>query len=648
MMDPKKTNDGPLREESPQTNDPLEVAENALIDIGNRIDDKRTDIDWQDEVHDLMVSSGVSQTGKEVTNENSKYYGHDMTIREDNTGCRIATVNAANSCPVVRDGKKVIENLIDKVREELIDIMIIHEPGTINPKEAAAMRAAARYREVEAVIRVDGAKKSEGVIVLLGPAWRMVKTYDRAWEVKGKGNSKARLLQLGFESAAKGEVERREQARESGAAPVKDKLALFAVYGYSGQAESKASKSLWRTAERKITRLRNAPQHRLDTIVVAGDFNMCISTALDTDRGCENPEQREPEAGMLKDTLGDLGVIDAFRHIHPKAQAVTRIPGGKKALTDAARRLDYICTNKQITEHPCTRIGIRKEPYDRTDHLPVIMDIPTNCADLASDVHPIWDIHEVKKLQLRDPAAITDEDIAEFSEAWTRTYKEKGAQNPSFEEKGKAITEAMYSAAVGTIAEEITQKYPKRAKTTEHREGWGEKLDAWEKRIRGACNEIKNVKRTRNMDTLNKALEKVKWLWDDIPEGIIIDKLQDLTKEWRTNPEEVKTRLIQQLEEIKKHQKNSEAAEKRERISKAVKKRNEEFNCESDNGKGKGTVWLCSESLGCILVPGIHYKILLVPLSHSHLASSGYSSLPVRGLGPHLYSLFLLLQLLLL
>ena len=136
---------------------------------------------------------------------------------------------------------------------------------------------------MEAVIRVDSAKKSEGVIVLLGPSWRMIKTYDRAWEVKGKGNSKARLLQLGFESAAKGEAERRNAAREGGTAPVKDKLAIFAVYGYSGQAECKeckASKALWRTVEKRVAHLKDEPQHRFDTIVVAGDFNMCTSTAL--------------------------------------------------------------------------------------------------------------------------------------------------------------------------------------------------------------------------------------------------------------------------------------------------------------------------------------------------------------------------------
>lgn len=61
--------------------------------------------------------------------------------------------------------RKVIEKLIDNVIAAEMDIMIIHEPGTINPKEAVAMRKAARDKEVEVVIRTEGAKKSEGVIV---------------------------------------------------------------------------------------------------------------------------------------------------------------------------------------------------------------------------------------------------------------------------------------------------------------------------------------------------------------------------------------------------------------------------------------------------------------------------------------------------
>jgi len=68
------------------------------------------------------------------------------------------------------------------------------------------------------------------------------------------------------------------------------------------------------------------------------------------------------------------------------------------------------------------------------------------------------------------------------------------------EKNGKLLLEQLYKAAKGTVAEEVTLKYPKRARTTIHREGWGEKLDAWSKRINGACRQIKRLeKRPRSI-----------------------------------------------------------------------------------------------------------------------------------------------------
>ena len=135
----------------------------------------------------------------------------------------------------------------------------------------------------------------------------MLKTYDRAWEVEGRGHSKARLAQLNFETAAKGEKERRERARQNGAPYIKERLALFTVYGYSGKAESKESQALWETTRKKICALKQDHRHRFDTIVVAGDFNMCASTELDTDREGASG-QKEPEAAMLEGALRELKV----------------------------------------------------------------------------------------------------------------------------------------------------------------------------------------------------------------------------------------------------------------------------------------------------------------------------------------------------
>ena len=555
--------------------------------ISCRMEEKRAEIDWEEEVHDLMQEGKEDEEEimKEKESEN-EYYGHDMNIREKSTGCRLITVNANNTCPNIRNGKRVITDLIDKMIAMKADIMLVNEPGQISEKEAAAIRKEARAgeRECEAVIRNKGAGTSEGIIAVLNPAWRMLKTYDRLWE--GKGHSPARVLQMNFESAAKGEKERRANARRDGEAYIKEKMTVFAVYGYSGESETKKSRALWETVNERLRKVKEDPRHRFDTIIVAGDFNMCADTQLDTDKPNAKPGQKEPEAGLLEGILEELKVVDAFRAIHKETTAVTRIPQGKKALTDAARRLDYICTNKEIAYHPSTRIGICKEPLVKTDHLPVVIDIPTNCAGLAEDVQKVWDHHEVKKLRPEDIKTVSEEGLKEFSNTFCRGYRE--VKTKDLEKNGKLLLEQLYKAAKGTVAEEVTLKYPKRARTTIHREGWGEKLDAWSKRINGACRQIKRLEKKRDLDQLSKALEKVKWRWKEIPEGLTVDKLEDLVQVWKGGKEEVKRRLVEQKEEIKKHLKKAEEKEKRERIKTAKQKRDEAFNSEADKGKGKG------------------------------------------------------------
>ena len=92
------------------------------------------------------------------------------------------------------------------------------------------------------------------------------------------------------------------------------------------------------------------------------------------------------------------------------------------------------------------------------------------------------------------------------------------------------------------------------------------------------------------MDKLNRALYKARWFRNEIPEGMVIDKLEDLQETWKRNQKGVKDRLIAQTKAIRSHLRKAEEAEKRERIAAAVKKRNEQFNNKEDNGKWKGAV----------------------------------------------------------
>ena len=77
-----------------------------------------------------------------------------------------------------------------------------------------------------------------------------------------------------------------------------------------------------------------------------------------------------------------MGVYDVFRAVHPKLQAVTRVPTGKQ--DQAARRLDAVYASKEMTDHPAVRAGIHMGSIicgaEVSDHRPLIIDLPLDCA----------------------------------------------------------------------------------------------------------------------------------------------------------------------------------------------------------------------------------------------------------------------------
>ena len=124
-------------------------------------------------------------------------------------------------------------------------------------------------------------------------------------------------------------------------------------------------------------------EHKLSSTVMAGDFNAAKWTTLDTDRPeWKHEGQTEPDAGTITWLETNIPLQDTFRTKHPKSRAYTRRPQGEKTLTDAARRVDQIWTSKELTNHPGTRIGIRK-------HLEFTMGGDTNMTTLQGDHLPV-------------------------------------------------------------------------------------------------------------------------------------------------------------------------------------------------------------------------------------------------------------------
>ena len=95
-------------------------------------------------------------------------------------------------------------------------------------------------------------------------------------------------------------------------------MCLFTVYGYAGkdgQAKLKNA-AMWQAVrERKLSYQQ---EHPLSTVIIAGDLNAAVSTALDTDDESVTDDAREEkDAAVIRWALENLGVRDVFRDLHP-------------------------------------------------------------------------------------------------------------------------------------------------------------------------------------------------------------------------------------------------------------------------------------------------------------------------------------------
>ena len=153
------------------------------------------------------------------------------------------------------------------------------------------------------------------------------------------------------------------------------------------------------------------------------------------------------------------------------------------------------------------RAGIPKEPRHGvgSDHRPMITDIGIDCAGMANGTAPLWDPHTVTTLSAKK--GVTEEDREEMNRKF-QSSMEAGEQGElDLESRGATMMTALQEAMDGTIANKVQQQYPKWAATTEYREGWGHKLDAWCKRMNTACSALQKMRRMPDRDKLREALE---------------------------------------------------------------------------------------------------------------------------------------------
>ena len=569
-------------EEEAQEVEHASAHESHLEEIERRLHASALEINWDKEVEDVMEAEGR----KKKDSPDSDYMGDNMEEKAWNVGCRITTFNAQGKCNSRVGERYYLEDILDFMQVSKSDIMVITEPGAVQ-KIAPQLRRVAAARNYTALIKTEQATAAEGVIIIIGSAWSTVLDSDSY--ITGKGHSSARAVRVVFKEAGTQNHNK-----------VLNKMAVYAVYGYANKTQRAESKALWKSIKEDMHKWRK--EHKLSSTIMAGDINAAKWSALDTDRpDIAHKEQTEKDASTITWIESNTPLQDIFRTKHPQTKAVTRRPQGSKTLTEAARRIDQIWTSKEVSNHPSTRIGIRKHLVFTAkggavtatlqgDHLPVTADIPVDCAGLAEGTTPVWDPHKEKTMRMRPAEEVTDTDKTDYSMRfrWMHTlhrYKTITKLGKiTLEDTASSLMKGLYEAAEGSIGEEQTKSYPKRVTGRPYRDGWGFKLDAWKERIIGACRAIYKKDRT----LIKQQLENAVWTHEDIPLGIVMDKLENAWESWdRGDRKELKQRLTEQAEHIREHRTSEERKAKQERIAEAIKKRNDNFKDPTGKGKGK-------------------------------------------------------------
>jgi hypothetical protein len=359
---------------------------------------------------------------------------------------------------------------------------------------------------------------------------------------------------------------------------VLERMAVYSVYGYADKTEQDKMRALLKTLKGDIEKQRSI--HKFTSILIMGDMNATVSKFLDTNKEVKEGEEdkEEADAYVIKYIEEEIGMTDNFRECHHGKQRVTRSTAGAER-EEAERALDYTFSTKEIAGHPATRAGIHTEAPLPGDHHPVFIDIPIDCTQLIEGVEPLWRIRKGEPtIKWKDEPK--EEEIEEFNRK-IQEAKEGREGSHSLEEDGEFLMKAIREAAIGTIAEEVSLQYPRRTRTTIHREGYGEKLDTWVKRMRGA---IRAITGSKNKEVIDKALKRAVWR-HEVPEGLVVDRLSNTGSETKEGRKRLKQRYKDQIKAVIKHEKKAKDKEQRERISKAKKERDQAFKDPTGRGK---------------------------------------------------------------
>ena len=102
-------------------------AERLLEGIQERLDQRMDESDWDEVIRDVIGAAG--------NDDNSDYYGHDMSKRTAETGLRISCENIDSKGPTRYGKVSVFEGILQDMVNRNIDVKVIQDPGVITIKE---------------------------------------------------------------------------------------------------------------------------------------------------------------------------------------------------------------------------------------------------------------------------------------------------------------------------------------------------------------------------------------------------------------------------------------------------------------------------------------------------------------------------------
>ena len=458
----------------------------------------------------------------EDTKGGSDFFGDNMQIRTTSTGLRAALLNTRKTIMKDIDTTvetetepsrviKMVDRIIDYMRLMRIDIFVLLETGDIR-KKTNLIESKAESIGFKACC-FPSESKAAGVVILINSNWK--KALETSATIHANKNGDIRAVACEFK-----DTQHRDKADKS---KPQERFLLVAAHGYNDSTGSNKTEaeSLKKQIATRIKKYKNKDKgkNRFGSILILADLNAAKHPLLDTDGVNRNATMvRETDANTAESFIAETNTHDVYRDKFPQVQTWSRIATSGTA----ARRIDYALTSKEISKHLATRVGYHKDsglsssPEDeekKSDHMPLIIDVPIDCAGLAQGTIDKW---PQSKVEIRS-MQVVEKGIREEIDRIVAD-QEATPRDCSLEERSTRITNKIKQVMeeAGAVKSK-TMTYPRRVKMYTGLATTGYNLKAWKSKLVNATKVLdRHGAPTDSMASMfrfqkvKKALEKLK------------------------------------------------------------------------------------------------------------------------------------------